>query len=181
MAYTGWVTSPDFARSDLNESITGNWTFDGDRYTANGKWTFTQDIQGVALNAKWGDLAEVYECNEDEVFVPGTLVKFGGKEEITKTGKNDRNVFGIISTKPGVILNKQKKTGQKIALVGRVPVRIVGKINKFDKITTSYIPGVAKRKTFLDTLLLKPTIGRALHTDTNEKEKLVEIFVKTRI
>ena len=77
MAYTGWVTSPDFTRSDLNENITGDWTFDGNRYVANGQWAFTQEIQGTALYAKWGDLAEVYDCDADEVFVPGTLVKFG--------------------------------------------------------------------------------------------------------
>lgn len=181
MAYTGFVSSPKYTMSDRTENITGNWAFNGNRYNANGKWYFDQTIEGVALKALWGDLAEIYACDPNEVLVPGTLVKFGGKYEITKTGKNDRNVFGVISTNPGVVLNKKEVKGQKVALVGRVPVRIIGKIKKFDKITTSYIPGVAKRKTWLDTLLLKPTIGRSLHTDTSENEKLLESVVKIKI
>ena len=195
MAYTGFVSTPDFARKDLDQVVTGRWIFNPKErqsgetpitgneydYIANGKWKFNQEIEGTSVYAKWGDLAEVYEADKDEVLVPGTLVKFGGKKEITKTRKNDHNVFGVISTKPGVVLNKQVKNGEKVALVGKVPVRVIGKINKFDKLTTSYIPGVAKKKTLLDTLLFKPTIGRCLQTNTSDKEKLVNVFVKTRI
>ena len=181
MAYSGFVSAPAYVRQDRAETITGSWTFNGGNYYANSTWHFTTEIDGTALKAKWGDLAENYVCDENEVLVPGTLVKFGGTYEITKTGKNDRHVFGVISTKPGVILNKKETKGQKIALIGRVPVRLVGKINKFDRITTSHIPGVAKKKTWLDVLLFKPTIGRALHTDTNEKEKLVESVVKINL
>ena len=181
MAYSGFISSPRYTMKDRNENVSGSWTFSGSTYQANGNWTFSNDINGTALKAKWADLAEIYECDENEVLIPGTLVKFGGKYEITKTGKNDRDVFGVISTKPGVILNKKEKQGEKVALIGRVPVRIIGKVNRFDKLTTSYIPGVAKRKTFLDTLMCKPTIGRALHTDTNTNEKLVESVVKINL
>lgn len=181
MAYTGFISDPKYAKVSDPEVIDGNWKFNGTAYQANGTWTFTQDINGTAINARWGDLAEVYQCDTNEVLVPGTVVKLGGKFEITKTTKNDRHPFGIISTKPGVILNKKETKGEKIALVGKVPVRVVGEINKFDKLTTSYIPGVAKKKTWLDTLLLKPTIGKALHTNTNPQEKLVESIVKINI
>ena len=178
MAYTGFISDPKYVTNNNPETIEGNWVFNGDSYTANGSWHFTNEIDGTALNAKWGDLAEIYQCNTDEVLVPGTVVKLGGSYEITKTKKYDRHPFGVISTKPGVILNKKETKGEKVALVGKVPVRIVGKINKFDKVTTSHIPGVAKRKTWLDKLLLRPTIGVCLHTDTSDKEKLVESVVK---
>lgn len=181
MAYSGFISSPRYTMKDRNENVSGSWTFSGSTYQANGNWTFSNDINGTALKAKWADLAEIYECDENEVLIPGTLVRFGGKYEITKTAKNGRDVFGVISTKPGVILNKKEKQGEKVALIGRVPVRIIGKVNRFDKLTTSYIPGVAKRKTFLDTLMCKPTIGRALHTDTNTNEKLVESVVKINL
>lgn len=191
MAYTGFISDPKYARLDIAQTVKGNWVF-GDytptqaekenfNYIASGNWKFKNIIDGTAMYANWGDLAEIYQCDTNEVLVPGTIIKLGGKYEITKTGKNDRHPFGIISTNPGVVLNKKETKGQKVALVGRVPVRIIGKINKFDKLTTSYIPGVAKKKTFLDTLLLKPTIGRCLHTDTNENEKLVEAIVKINI
>lgn len=167
MAYTGFISDPNYARKNVNETIKGEWTFD-------------KVIQGTALKAKWGDLAEVYTCDPNEVLIPGTVVRFGGKYEITKVKPNSRTFFGVISTNPGLILNKkEEENGEKVALVGRVPVRIVGKINKFDKITTSKYAGIAKKKTWLDTLLLKPTIGISLKTDTNENEKLVEVFVKS--
>ena len=188
MAYTGFLSSPAYLKKTEDAELSGKLSFTHNSapsgeydYIAGGKWKFNNEIDGTALKAKWADLAEIYECDEDEVLVPGTLVKFGGQYEVTKCGKNDRNVFGVISTKPGVILNKKEAKGQKIALVGRVPVRIVGKINKFDRITTSYIPGVAKKKTWLDVLLLKPTIGRALHTDTSKNEKLIESVVKINL
>ena len=166
MAYTGFISDPNYTRKNVNETITGSWTF-------------TKDINGVAVQARWGDLAEVYACDPAEVLIPGTVVRFGGKYEITKVKPNSRAFFGVISTNPGVILNKKEENGEKVALVGRVPVRIVGKINKFDKVTTSKYAGIAKKKTWLDTLLLKPTIGISLKTDTNENEKLVEVFVKS--
>ena len=166
MAYTGFISDPSYTRRDVAEKITAQWTFD-------------EDIIGVAVQARWGDLAEMYTCDPAEVLIPGTIVRFGGKYEITKVKPNSRTFFGVISTNPGVILNKKEENGEKVALVGRVPVRIVGKINKFDKVTTSKYAGIAKRKTWLDTLLLKPTIGISLKTDTNENEKLVEVFVKS--
>ncbi len=176
MAYTGFISDPYYCRSNQDEKITGNWEFEKN-ISVKGDAVFTKTIQGTALNALWGDLAEVYASDINEVLLPGTLVKFGGKYEITKTEKNDRNCFGVISTKPGVILNKKETNGEKVALVGRVPCRIIGPIYKFDDVTTSHIPGVAKRKTLIDRLLLKPTIGKCLHTDTTLGEKSVEIFV----
>ncbi len=181
MAYTGFISDPSFCRKNQEEEISSNWNFTGTKYEAYGDWIFHKNIQGTALNALWGDLAEVYAVNPEEVLIPGTLVQFGGKYEITKTKANGRKYFGVISTKPGVILNKQENKGEKVALVGRVPVRVIGKINKFDKLTTSNYPGIAKKKTWLDTLLLKPTIGRVLQTNTNENEKLVETFVKASV
>lgn len=169
MAYTGFISDENYTKKNRDETISAQWTFE-------------QDIQGTAVQAKWADLAEVYLKDNNEILELGTLVKFGGNAEITKTKANDRKFFSIVSTKPGIILNKKEESkGIKIALVGQVPCRVVGAIHKFDKLTTSHIPGVAKKKTFLDTLLLKPTVGISLHTDLNPKEKTVEVFVHTHI
>ena len=169
MAYTGFISDPDYTKKNENETITG-------------VWTFNEVINGTALNAKWADLAEVYEIDAKEILTPGTLVKFGGLGEITKTKPNDRHFFSIISTKPGIILNKKaEEKGLKVALMGQVPCRVIGEIHKFDKLTTSRIPGVAKKRTLLDKLLFKPVVGVALKTDLNKKEKLVNIFVKASI
>lgn len=177
MAYTGFISDPYYCRSNQNETITNNWKFTKD-VTVEGQATFTKTINGTAMYAQWGDLAEVYMCDENEVLMPGTLVKFGGKYEITKTKKNDKKCFGVISSKPGVILNRKETKGERVALVGRVPVRVIGKIKKFDKLTTSKVPGVAKKKTFWDVLMFRPTIGVCLHTNDFLGEKLVESFVR---
>ena len=169
MAYTGFISDPDYTKKNENETITG-------------LWTFKEVINGTALNAKWADLAEIYEIDEREILTPGTLIKFGGIGEITKTKANDRHFFSVISTKPGIILNKKNENkGLKIALMGQVPCRAIGEIHKFDKLTTSRIPGVAKKMTLLDRLLFKPVIGIALKTKLNKKEKLVDIFVKASL
>ena len=169
MAYTGFISDPTYCRKNEKTTITE-------------EWTFQKTIKGTALNALWGDVAEYYKCNKNEVIVPGTLVRFGGKYEITKTKSNGRSVFGVISSNPGVVLNKEyEDICEMVALVGRVPVRVIGKIKKFQKLTTSSIPGVAKKKTLLDILLFKPTIGVSLETSSKDNEKLIESFVHASI
>lgn len=176
MAYSGFIANPEYTRRTQNETISGDWTFTGEISTS-------KVIRGLGLATYYGDLAEYYDYDVAEVIPQGTLVKFGGSEEITKTDPNDRNYFGIVSTNPGVELNKDGKKSRHVhlpvALCGKVPCRVRGKISKFDKLTTSKIPGVAKKKSFIDTLLLKPTVGIALENKDDASEKLVTIFVKT--
>ena len=131
MAYSGFLSDPDYSRKSQDETITGKWVF---------------------------------------------------KNEITKTSKNDRRCFGVISSEPGFVLNEKESDNHlPVALTGRVPCRVKGLVSKFDKLTTSKIPGVAKKKTLWDTICLKPTIGVALESKDKKTEKLIEIFVKAHI
>jgi hypothetical protein len=89
-------------------------------------------FRGTATAALWGDLAERYSCPVTE---PGTVVEVSRDENwdvepITEDG-TDR-VYGVISTTPGYILNCQLEDGVDIALVGRVPVKVKGVVNKGD-------------------------------------------------
>lgn len=171
MAYTGFISDPSYCRKDEKTEITAQWTIKEE-------WSFEKTIRGTAMNAFWGDVAEYYKCDKNEVLIPGTVVSFGGKFEITKSKSNDKHIFGVISSKPGFILNnKEKNNSEPVAMVGRVPVRVIGKIKKFQFLTTSSVPGVAKKKTILDVLMLKPTIGRALEDKKTINEELVETFV----
>ena len=147
----------------LNNS-TGKLTFSTD-------CTFTKTIQGTALNALWGDLAEFYES--DNEYPKGTLVKFGGEKEITIA--NDE-VNAVITSQPGVLLNSQMENGQAIALCGRVPVRTIGKVNKFEYLTLSEIPGVARA--LEDKEFSMNVIARALEDKETEEEGLVLCVVK---
>lgn len=141
--------------------------------TFNGINTFTKDINGTALKAKWADLAEYYET--DKEYPVGTLVQFGGDKEIT-VAKTEVNA--VISSKPGFILNSEMPNSQPIALCGRVPVRVIGPCNKFDYLKLSQFEGIAEVD--LDA---KPEniIARALENKYTEEESLVLCVVQFKI
>lgn len=112
--------------------------------------TFTEEINGTALRAKWADLAEMYQSDAD--YPPGTLVRFGGSAEITVA---DGEANAVVTDKPGLILNGDgERDGiyKGIALVGRTPVMARGPVERFDRLTASKTePGVAvKRENGLD-------------------------------
>lgn len=133
--------------------------------TTNTKWSFSQTIQGTAYRAQWGDLAEYYLS--DGEYPKGTLVQFGGEKEITIA---TTDVNAVITSEPGVILNGNMENSQAIALVGRVPVRVIGKVNKFDYLMLSNIPGVAIKK---DENSKGNIIARVLEDKTTDEEGLV--------
>lgn len=136
--------------------------------TINGKKTFTAEINGTAIRAKWADLAEKYLSDKD--YEPGTLIKFGGEKEITIA--SDGVVNGIVSTKPALLLNAEEE-GLPVALCGRVPVRVIGMANKGDKIYLSEVDGVG-------VVADKSTapIGIALENKETEDENLVMCVTK---
>ena len=138
-----------------------------------GNNTFTGTINGISMGSYWGDLAEYYES--DNEYPKGTLVKFGGEKEITIA---DDTVNAVITSNPGFILNMgmNKKTRQAIALVGRVPVRVIGKCNKFDYLTLSDVPGIARA--LEQNEFPMNVIARALENKDEIKEDLVLCVVK---
>lgn len=160
----------------INELSCNKLYLSGD-FSSNGNISCTGDIScdelyGVALSARWADLAEFYESDKD--YEPGTLVKFGGEKEITLA---DTDVNAVITTAPGLVLNggkQENKIMKGIALVGRVPVKIVGEIHKFDNITLSkQYPGYATRANLGDVV-----IGKALGTNLIPGYSLIECIVK---
>lgn len=120
-----------------------------------------------AHHAYWSDLGERYLA--DTIYEPGTLVKFGGEKEITIA---DTEVNAIVSTK-AFDLNARLKGGTVIALCGRVPTKVIGKIQKFDKIMLSNNPGIACKWDGKSRV-----IGRALESSDNVDVKLVECVTR---
>ena len=135
------------------------------------KWTFDETIQGTAYRALWADLAEHYLV--DKQYPKGTLVQFGGEKEIT-IAKN--RVNAVISSEPGFILNGEMEDSQAVALIGRVPVRVIGKVKKFDKIALSYIDGVGCVNNDSDDY-----IGIALVNKDDSEEGLVLCSVRINL
>lgn len=162
-------------------AVSGNGTFSGTTYTAGGSWTFSDTITGTyftgtAYKARWGDLAELYES--DTIYPKGTLVKFGGDKDLTIA---DDEANAVISSDPGMILGDvESPDAQPIALVGKVPVRITGKINKFDKIVLSEVSGVA-RKYNEKTDKNKVILGKAMRSKDYTEEDLVLCVVQLKM
>ena len=98
-------------------------------------------FQGIAVQAQFADLAEKYLS--DKHYDVGTVVVFGGEQEITVTNKKaDHRVAGVISGEPAYLMNNDSN-GQPVALRGKVPVKVIGKVSKGDLLITSAIPGYA--------------------------------------
>jgi hypothetical protein len=128
--------------------------------TITGKWGLTA---GSQLNATYADLAEYY--SSDAEYEPGTVVVFGGAAETTTTKiVNDTRLAGVVTTDPAYVMN-EGLTGTRvcIALQGRVPCKVLGRIKKGDMLTTSATAGYAVKA-------LNPTLGAIIGKALEDKE-----------
>jgi hypothetical protein len=109
--------------------------------TITGNWSLSAGSKMQATYA--ADLAEYYEG--DREYEVGTVLVFGGDKEVTVSNiKGDTRVAGVISDNAAFVMY-DACPGHKnlVALQGRVPCKVVGKIRKGDILVTSGIPGVA--------------------------------------
>ena len=86
---------------------------------------------GTATHALYADLAECYRADDD--YAPGTVVSFGGDEELTVSRlDSDTTVAGVISTDPAYLMNSNLKSTYvaKLALTGRTPCQVQGSVTK---------------------------------------------------
>lgn len=132
--------------------------------------TYGTYFHGTADYAKWADLAECYQS--DKKYPVGTLIRFGGEKDVTIA---NINCNGVISDKPGYLLDSELEDSQPVALVGKTPIRVIGKVKKFDKIVLSEIPGVGR---VLQENEDKRVIARALENNDTFEEKLVMCVTK---
>jgi hypothetical protein len=131
-------------------------------------------IYGTATKAQYADLAELYKA--DGNYDPGTVVSFGGEEEITVSREfMDRRIAGVISTNPAYLMNDREGAGIPVALQGRVPCKVVGKIRKGDMLVASgMVPGVATAE---EHPALGSVIGKALENYDSQTIGLIEVVV----
>jgi hypothetical protein len=130
-----------------------------------------------ATSAQYADLAEMY-CADSE-YTPGTVLEFGGTEEVTiTTQSHSTQIAGIVSTNPSYLMNSTLTCNNalEVALVGRVPCHVVGTIAKGDRLVSSSTPGIATR---LDMSQYQPgcIIGKALEAYDSETVGTIEVAV----
>lgn len=136
-------------------------------------------IRGRAMEAEFADMAEIYKS--DTELIPGNLVILGGHQEITKTTRAfDDQIFGVISTAPGFLLNakdKMKELAYPVALKGRVPCLVNGPVRQGQRIVASEISGVGMATDHFDPATI---IGRAIGSKDAGGVGLVEVAVGVR-
>jgi len=132
-------------------------------------------IFAKATSAQYADLAEKYTA--DANYPPGTVIEFGGTNEVTiTTSSHSTQVAGIVSTNPSYLMNSGLVDAIEVALVGRVPCQVVGTIAKGDRLVSSSIPGIATR---LDMAQYQPgcIVGKALEDYNSETAGTIEVAV----
>ena len=119
-------------------------------------------------------MAEIYKA--DDEYEAGTVVKLGGEFEITQTtSPEDVGIFGVISTDPAYLMNSDAE-GLPVALTGRCPVKVVGPVEKGDRITSSGTAGhgMAYNEENYDPRVV---IGRSLTDKESNDEGIIEVII----
>jgi hypothetical protein len=135
---------------------------------------FATTFSGVSTTANYADLAENYQA--DGVYEPGTVVVFGGKNEITVSDiDHDTRIAGVVSTNPAYLMNSSQANGTPVALAGRVPCLVQGPVNKGDRLVNvasgiagKFNPGKAE---------LGCVVGKSLQDLPHDRVELIEIAV----
>jgi hypothetical protein len=136
---------------------------------------YAQTFNGTATTAKYADLAENYVG--DAEYEPGTVLVFGGDAEVTTTNvKGDHRVAGVVSTDPAYLMNSELDAVNTvaIALTGRVPCKVIGKVQKGDMLVTSAIPGYAMVD---NSPGVGRVIGKALESKDDSDKGTIEMVV----
>lgn len=134
-------------------------------------------VFATSTTALYADLSEKYLADAD--YAPGTVVDFGGVNEVTvATQSHSTRIAGVISTKPAYQMNAGL-TGEfvaDVALIGRVPCRVVGTVKKGDRLVSSSQPGVAQALQ-ADNYQPGCIIGKALEEYSSTDVGIITIVV----
>lgn len=131
----------------------------------------TADIfNGIASQARFADLAENYTTEKKHPVGTVMTVCTHTDHEICPCKLNS-NPVGVISENPAYLMNCDS-SGQAIALEGRVPVRVIGPVEKGEML---YVDAEGCASVHFNG---NPTVGIALETNATEEEKLVEAVLK---
>ena len=144
--------------------------------------TLVANLTGTATAAQYSDVAERFAANE--VLAPGTVVALGGAEEICAVNEEASDeVFGVVSGEHQAAFKMNGGAGSDathpyIAMTGRVDVKVIGTVNKGDRLISASVPGYAKAAIKADCTAFN-VIGRALADKTTSGHGTVLAAVRT--
>jgi hypothetical protein len=127
--------------------------------------TLVANLTGTATAAQYSDVAERFAS--DSMYEPGTVVALGGAAEITAVAEEASDeVFGVVSGthQAAFMMNGgagSDETHPYIAMTGRVDVKVIGSVNKGDRLISASMPGYARAATKAECTAFN-VIGRAL-------------------
>jgi len=166
----------DGATSDLLPGVAGttNIGASGSKFAT----IYATTFDGESTSAQYADLAERFEA--DAEYEAGTVVEMGGIAEITKAiDELSENVFGVISDRAAYLMNAKAGTNAThppVAMNGRVPVKVIGTVNKGDRLVSA---GNGFARAAQDgEATARNIIGRALTSKETTGEGTVEAVVK---
>ena len=136
---------------------------------------YATTFSGTATTAKYADLAENYLA--DGEYEAGTVIALGGTAEVTATvTMKDHRVAGIVSTNPAHLMNSHLKGEHvvAVALTGRVPCKVIGKVSKGDMLVSSNVPGYAMVD---NDPRIGTMIGKAIEDKLDDNKGVVEVLV----
>ena len=131
--------------------------------------TLVSNLEGTATAAQYSDVAERFAS--DTAYTPGTVVALGGAQEITQVNEEASDeVFGVVSSIEQAAFKMNGGAGNDtthpyIAMTGRVDVKVIGTVNKGDRLISASVPGYARAATKAECTAFN-VIGRALTSKT---------------
>ena len=143
--------------------------------------TLVANLTGTATAAQYSDVAERFAS--DRAYDPGTVVALGGTAEITAVAEEASNqVFGVVSGTHQAAFKMNGAAGTDethpyVAITGRVNVKVIGTVNKGDRLISSSIPGVARAAVMTECTAFN-VIGRALTSKNSEEQGSVLAAVR---
>jgi len=173
----GYLSSTDWNTFN-NKAPTANPTFTGTVTMGNvvpaanavsniGSSSFQYNtIFARSTSSQYADLAEMYLA--DQVYPAGTVLMVGGTAEVTACKPGNRAI-GAVSTDPAHLMNSFLEGGTPVALKGRVPMRVIGIVNKGDRLVAADNGCAVARQ--------GETFAIALESSIDASEKLIEALV----
>ena len=162
-----------FSKTGVVPDVTGTYNIGTAALKYNTVYATVFD--GKATSAQYADLAENYSADTEHE--PGTVIVLGGTKEITTTStKDDTRVIGVVSEKPAYLMNSalQGEFVTPVALTGRVPCKVIGRVATGDMLVSSAIAGYAIVN---NNPTIGTVIGKALQAKDSTDKGVIEIVV----